>query len=108
MTASSSIFLVRSHQRAAPRKKPTGRKRTALNRTLRAAVLKHIKTWSFPDLFKELQRNLDYRAFTQFFDEKIPSFPTFSRDFASVDATAIRELNWVQIGPSHATFSNDC
>ena len=86
-------ILVRAMRRANPNAKATGRKRTALNRTLRAATLKHIKRWSFPTLFKELQRNLDYRAFTQFFDEKIPSFTTFSRNFASIDAQGVRELN---------------
>lgn len=86
-------ILLRSFRRAAPRAKATGRRRMALNRILRATSLKHIKTWSFPTQFKELQRNLDYRAFTQFFDEKIPSVATLSRNTARVDAQAVRELN---------------
>lgn len=86
-------ILVRSFRRLNPETKATGRRRTALNRVLRAAALKHIKTWSFPALFKELQRNLDYRAFTQFFDGKIPAASTFSRNFACIDGQAVRELN---------------
>jgi len=65
----------------------------ALNRSLRTAALKHIKRWSFPDTYKELQRNLDYRAFTQFFDEKIPVASTLSRNLACIDAQAVRALN---------------
>lgn len=86
-------ILLRSFHRAAPQAKATGRRRMALNRVLRTTALRHIKTWSFPTQFKELQRNLDYRAFTQFFDDKIPSVATLSRNAARVDAEAVRELN---------------
>ena len=61
-------------KKAAPNR---GRRRMALNRLLRTMVLKHIKNWSFRQLFEEMQRNLDYRAFTQFFDGKIRNLPFF-------------------------------
>jgi len=86
-------IVLRSFRRAAPYAKATGRRRMALNRILRTTALRHIKVWSFPTQFKELQRNLDYRAFTQFFDEKIPSVATLSRNTARIDAQAVRELN---------------
>lgn len=86
-------ILVAAARRANPSAKATGRQRMALNRLLRVGALKHIKTWSFPATFKELQRNLDYRSFTQYFDEKIPSFSTLSRNIARVDAQAVREMN---------------
>lgn len=86
-------ILQRSFRRAAPHAKATGRRRMALNRVLRATALRHIKRWSFPTQYKELQRNLDYRAFTQFFDDKIPSVATLSRNSARVDAQAVRALN---------------
>jgi IS5 family transposase len=70
-----------------------GRARMALNRLLRSAILKHIKSWSFRDLFGEMQRNLDYRAFTQFFEEEIPSFSALSRNLACVDPGALRRMN---------------
>jgi IS5 family transposase len=70
-----------------------GRGRMALNHLLRSGVLKHIKNWSFRSLYRELQRNLDYRSFTQFFDQRLPSFASFSRNFAHVDAQTLRELN---------------
>jgi hypothetical protein len=86
-------ILWQSVRRARPAAKKTGRHRMALNRSLRTAALKHIKRWSFPDTFKEVQRNLDYRAFTQFFDEKIPVASTLSRNLACIDAPAVRAPN---------------
>lgn len=85
--------LWQSLRRTHPKAKKTGRHRMALNRSLRTAALKHIKRWSFPDTFKEVQRNLDYRSFTQFFDEKIPAASTLSRNLACIDAQAVRALN---------------
>lgn len=86
-------ILWQSFHRTHPKARKTGRNRMALNRSLRTAALKHIKRWSFPDTYKELQRNLDYRAFTQFFDEKIPVASTLSRNLACMDAAAVRALN---------------
>lgn len=86
-------ILFDSFRRSAPRAVAKGRKRMALNRLLRTATLKHIKNWSFRDLFKEMQRNLDYRSFTQVFDEKTRSAAAMCRNIAAVDAQAVRELN---------------
>ncbi len=86
-------ILWQSFHRTHPKARKTGRNRMALNRSLRTAALKHIKRWSFPDTYKELQRNLDYRAFTQFFDEQIPVASTLSRNLACMDAAAVRALN---------------
>lgn len=80
-------------RRGKPDVAATGRKRMALNQLLRTAALKHIKNWSLRDAFKELQRNLDYRAFTQVFEEAIRSAATFSRNIAAIDAQAVRQLN---------------
>lgn len=79
--------------RISPNNAFKGPKRTAVNRVLRLFVLKHIKNWSYRQLHTELQRNLDYRAFTQFFDNEIPNFSTFCRNFAFIDELAIRQIN---------------
>lgn len=79
--------------RNSPKNAFKGPKRTAINRVLRLFILKHIKNWSFRQLYTELQRNLDYRAFTQVFDDKIPDFSTFCRNFALIDDLTIRQLN---------------
>jgi IS5 family transposase len=86
-------ILWRSAKRASPRAVARGRRRMALNRVLRVATLKHVRNWSFRDVFKEMQRNLDYRAFTQIFEEATSSAATLCRSIAAVDAEAVRELN---------------
>jgi len=84
-------ILFSSSQRRA--KRPTGRQRLSLNRLLRLGALKHIKDWSFRDVANELERNLDYRAFTQFFDDKTRSVSALCRNLASVDGQTVRDLN---------------
>jgi IS5 family transposase len=64
-----------------------------INRALRSGVLKHIKNWSLRTLEKEVQRNLDYRAFTQFHDEPLRSMTTLARNLARLDAQALRDAN---------------
>jgi IS5 family transposase len=83
----------RAFQRTGQVSSSRGRARMALNRVLRTGALKHLKDRSFRELFCEMQRNLDYRAFTQVFDEKIRSAAALSRNIARIDAQAIRELN---------------
>jgi IS5 family transposase len=80
-------------RRTGARSATRGRARMALNQLLRTAVLKHVRNWSFRQLFRELQRNLDYRAFTQVFEDKTRSAASFSRNLARLDAQAVRELN---------------
>lgn len=74
-------------------KRPTGRKRMALNQLLRVGALKHLKNRSFRDVFKELERNLDYRAFTQFFGDKTRSVAAICRNLASVEGQTVKQLN---------------
>jgi IS5 family transposase len=86
-------ILWQSFRRGSPASPARGRRRMALNRVLRTGVLKHLKTWSWRELFKELQRNLDYRAFSQLFEEAVPSAGALCRNLAHVDAQAVREVN---------------
>lgn len=86
-------ILSRSFRRNSLGSTRRGRCAMALNRVLRTGVLKHIKNWSFRDTFEELMRNLDARAFSQFFEEKICSVATLSRRLARVDEKALREMN---------------
>jgi IS5 family transposase len=78
-----------------------GRNGMGLNRVLRTGALKHIRQWSFRVLFAELKRNLDARAFTQFFEEKIRSAETLSRNLARVDEQALREMNELLAEKAH-------
>jgi len=80
-------------RRASPNAAKQGRKRIALNQLLRTGVLKHIKNWSWRNLFKEMQRNLDYRAFTQVFEQKTRSANSLSRNLATLNGETVRQLN---------------
>lgn len=70
-----------------------GAPRMALNRILRMGALKHIRNLSLRALARDAPRNLDFRAFTQFFEEKVKSVSALSRNLALADAQAVRELN---------------
>ena len=80
-------------RRSSPSAAKQGRKRIALNQLLRTGALKHIKNWSFRGLYKELQRNLDYRSFTQVFEQKTRSANSLSRNLATIDGDTVRKLN---------------
>ena len=87
-------ILWSAFKRARPNtRRNKGAPRMALNRVMRTMTLKHLKNWSYRDTYNELQRNLDYRAFTQFFDDKIRSVAALSRNCSFVDAQALREMN---------------
>jgi IS5 family transposase len=86
-------ILARSFKRNIVGSTRLGRHGMALNQVLRTGVLKHICNYSFRKLYKELKRNLDARAFSQFFEEEIRSVETLSRKLALVDEQALREMN---------------
>lgn len=74
-------------------KATTGRRRIAVNQLLRIGVLKHIKNWSLRSLSTEMQRNLDYRAFTQVFEQDPRATSSLCRNLAAIDGKTIRQLN---------------
>lgn len=80
-------------RRASPNAARQGRRRIALNQLVRTGALKHIKNWSWRSLFKEMQRNLDYRAFTQVFEQKTRSAGSLCRNLAAVDGETVQQLN---------------
>lgn len=80
-------------RRASPNGAKQGRRRMALNQLLRSGSLKHIKNWSMRELFAEMQRNLDYRAFTQVFEQKTRAISSLCRNLATIDGETIRRLN---------------
>lgn len=86
-------ILFASLRRGAPQATARGRRRIALNQLLRFGALKHIKNWSWRALYKEVQRNLDYRAFTQVFEQQTRSANSLSRNLAAIDGDTVRQLN---------------
>lgn len=80
-------------KRASPSAVKQGRRRIALNQLLRTAALKHIKNWSWRTAYKEMQRNLDYRSFTQVFEQKTRAVSSLCRNVAAIDGDTVRKLN---------------
>lgn len=70
-----------------------GRRRIAVNQLLRTGVLKHLKNWSMRSLSTEMRRNLDYRAFTQVFEQNPRATSSLSRNLATIDGDTLRQLN---------------
>jgi hypothetical protein len=85
-------IALRSVKRSLKGSKTRGAARMAVNRTLRCFILKHLRNWPIAVLHRELQRNLDYRAFTQFYDDAIPDRTTLVRNLRMLDPQAIGEI----------------
>ncbi len=86
-------ILFSALRRASPKAAKQGRRRIALNQLLRAGALKHVKNWSMRSLHTEMQRNLDYRAFTQVFEQKTRATSSLCRNLATIEGETIRGLN---------------
>lgn len=86
-------ILFSALRRASPKAAKQGRRRIALNQLLRSGVLKHVRNWSMRSLHTEMQRNLDYRAFTQVFEQKTRATSSLCRNLATIDGETIRRLN---------------
>ncbi|HVH71581.1 MAG TPA: ISNCY family transposase [Candidatus Dormibacteraeota bacterium] len=76
----------------------TGRTGMAPDRLLRCCVLKHLKSWSFRQLERELRSNLIYRRFTHFDAEDTPDFTTFSRTFALLGPSVTKKIHERVVG----------
>ncbi len=55
-----------------PNSRRRGRKQTSSEATLRLAVLKHVRNWSFEETEREVRANVVYRQFTRIGAEKVP------------------------------------
>src|SRR5213083_1826708 len=69
--------LAKRHVRSAD----FGRPSIAPDRLLRCVILKHVRSWSFRQLERELRASLLYRRFTRFYEDPTPDFTSFSRTF---------------------------
>ena len=84
-----------------------GRPSIAPDRVLRCLVLKHIRSWSFRQMERELRANLIYRRFTGFFEDPIPHFSSFCRLFAALGPQRTVQIHnrVVQIATAQAVAS---
>ena len=79
--------------RRRPNSRRLGRRGIAPDRLLRCAVLKHVKSWSFRELEREVRCNLVYRRFTRFDHDRIPSFTNLSRGMAAFDPATVEQIH---------------
>jgi IS5 family transposase len=94
----NDVELVRLARNAlasrAPRSKSRGRYgRISPDQLVRSCALKHIKSWSFRELAKEVRGSLIYRRFTRFDGGPIPTYKTFSCCFALLGDEGTRAIH---------------
>src|SRR3990172_3292807 len=65
---------------------------------VRACALKHIRGWSFRELERELRGSLVYRRFTRFDGGPIPTYATFSCNFALLGDESTRAIHERVVG----------
>jgi IS5 family transposase len=70
-----------------------GREGIAPDRLLRCCVLKHLKSWSFRDLERELRGSLVYRKFTRFDDDATPTYSAFNKLFKVLGPKVTRAIH---------------
>jgi IS5 family transposase len=70
-----------------------GREGIAPDRLLRCCVLKHLKSWSFRDLERELRGSLVYRKFTRFDDDDTPTYSAFNKLFKVLGPKTTRAIH---------------
>ncbi len=76
-----------------PKSRPHGRTQTPAEVALRLLILKHVRTWSYDTLEREVRANLVYRAFTRIGDEKVPHAKTLARLGQAIGPEVIGELH---------------
>jgi len=72
-----SVYEAQGRRR--PKSRSRGRKQTPAEVTLRLAVLKHVRDWSFEETEREVRANVVYRQFTRIGAEKVPDAKTLGR-----------------------------
>ena len=78
----------------APRSSTMGaRGKISPDQLVRSCALKHLKGWSFRELEREIRGSLVYRRFTRFDGLPVPTYKTFSCNFASFGEEATQRLH---------------
>jgi transposase, IS5 family len=72
-----------------------GRTQTPAEVALRLLILKHVRSWSYDTLEREVRANLVYRAFTRIGDEKVPDAKTLARLGQVIGPEVIGELHQI-------------
>ncbi|MGB2888946.1 MAG: ISNCY family transposase [Candidatus Acidiferrales bacterium] len=79
--------------RRRPNSRLRGRKQTPAEVTLRLAVLKHMRNWSFEQTEREVRANVVYRQFTRIGAEKVPDAKTIARLVQTLGAEVLKQIH---------------
>lgn len=79
--------------RRRPNSRLRGRKQTPAEVTLRLAVLKHMRNWSFEPTEREVRANVVYRQFTRIGAEKVPDAKTIARLVQTLGAEVLKQIH---------------
>src|SRR6266566_9395721 len=76
-----------------PNRRRRGRKQTSSEATLRLAVLKHVRNWSFEETEREVRANVVYRQFTRIGAEKVPDEKTLGRLVQALGPEVVQQIH---------------
>jgi transposase, IS5 family len=79
--------------RRRPNSRRRGRKQTPAEVTLRLAVLKHLRNWSFEETEREVRANVVYRQFTRIGAEKVPDAKTMGRLVQALGPAVLKQMH---------------
>jgi IS5 family transposase len=71
----------------------SGRPQTPAEVTLRMLILKHVRSWSYETLKREVRANVVYRSFCRIGTEKVPDAKTLVRLGQVIGPETIAELH---------------
>jgi IS5 family transposase len=81
-----------------PNSRRRGRKQTPSEATLRLAVLKHVRNWSFEETEREVRANVVYRQFTRIGAEKVPDAKTLGRLVQALGPEVVPQIHQRLVG----------
>jgi IS5 family transposase len=86
-----SVYQAQGRRR--PKSRRRGRKQTPAEVTLRLAVLKHVRNWSFEETEREVRANVVYRQFTRIGAEKVPDAKTLGRLVQALGPEVVQQIH---------------
>src|SRR6266481_381944 len=91
-----SVYEAQGRRR--PKSRRRGRKQTPAEVTLRLAVLKHVRNWSFEETEREVRANVVYRQFTRIGAEKVPDAKTLGRLVQTLGPEVVQQIHQRVVG----------
>src|SRR5436853_4049706 len=76
-----------------PKSRRRGRKQTPSEVTLRLAVVKHVRNWSFEETEREVRANVVYRQFTRIGAQKVPDAKTLGRLLQTLGPDVVQQIH---------------